>query len=218
MTSDTGGTDVGRRISDERHLAGLSREETAARAGMAPEYLTYLETSSLPSPSHATLARLAAAIGVPVSTLTGAGLDIPPGQTHADPHPSLTELTVEECRARLAPGGVGRFLFMSERGPVAIPVNFRMLGDDVVFRTEAHGEMIDATHQAHVSFDVDHIDDALSQGWSVLVSGTARVLTDPGEVRQAVALDVDSWPGGERNTYIRLTPTAITGRRLRAAG
>jgi transcriptional regulator with XRE-family HTH domain len=217
VTSDTGGTDVGRRITDERHRAGLSRDETATRAGMAPDYLTYLETSALPTPSHATLARLAAAIGVPVSTLTGAGLDLPPGQTHAAVHPRLTDLTLEECRARLAPGGVGRFLFEADRGPVAVPVNFRMLGDDVVFRSQAQGDVIDATRQARVSFDVDHIDAAFSEGWSVLLSGTARVLTDPAEIQQAVALDIDPWPGGERNTYIRLTPAEITGKRLREA-
>jgi transcriptional regulator with XRE-family HTH domain len=45
-----GGTDLGRRILEHRHHAGLSREEAAGRAGMAASYLAYLETSPAPSP------------------------------------------------------------------------------------------------------------------------------------------------------------------------
>lgn len=218
MTSDTGGTDVGRRITEQRHLAGLSIEEVARRAGMAAGYLTYLESSALPSPTSGTLARLAAALGVPVSTLTGSGMNIPPGQRGAAAHASLAALTIDECRALLSGGGVGRFLFVTDRGPVAVPVNFAMLGDDVVFRTATHGEVADATTQEKVSFDVDHIDDALSEGWSVLVSGTARLLTDPAEVRRAAALDIQPWAGGERDAYVSLTPAEITGRRIRVPG
>jgi nitroimidazol reductase NimA-like FMN-containing flavoprotein (pyridoxamine 5'-phosphate oxidase superfamily) len=185
---------------------------------MALGYLAYLETTDSPNASHATLARLAGALGVQVAALTGAGMEQPPGQSHGVRHAALEEMTVDDCRARLAPGGVGRFLYTSDRGPVAVPVNFAMLGDDVVFRTPAGGAVADATAQDKVSFDVDHIDDALSEGWSVLVSGKARVLTDPAEVQQAAALDIQPWPGGDRNAYVRLAPAEITGRRIRVPG
>jgi len=183
---------------------------------MAPGYLAYLETSESPNASHATLARLAGALGIQVAALTGAGMDQPPGQGRPPArHAVLQDMTPDECRARLAPGGVGRFLYSSDRGPVAVPVNFAMLGDDVIFRTEAGDEVADATAQDKVSFDVDHIDDALREGWSVLASGKARVLTDAAEIQQARALDIEPWAGGDRNAYIRLTPTEITGRRIR---
>jgi hypothetical protein len=67
-----------------------------------------------------------------------------------------------------------------------------------------------------VSFDVDHIGDALSEGWSVLVSGTASVLTRPGDFRAAHDLAIEPWAGGTRGTYIRLVPAEITGRQIRA--
>jgi ribosome-binding protein aMBF1 (putative translation factor) len=41
--------DLGRRITEQRGRAGLSREEAAGRAGMAPGYLKYLETSPAPN-------------------------------------------------------------------------------------------------------------------------------------------------------------------------
>jgi transcriptional regulator with XRE-family HTH domain len=212
------GTDVGRRIMEQRKRAGLSREDAAGRAGMSPGYLAYLETSSAPNPSQGALLRLAAALDAAPAALTGAGLAAPPGQHGAAQHAVLETLTAEECQHHLAPGGVGRFLYEAGRGPVAVPVNYAMLGDDVVFRTDERTAAAGAVGQATVSFDVDHIDDALSEGWSVLVSGTASVLTRPEDLRAAHDLAIEPWAGGIRDCYIRLVPGEITGRQIRARG
>jgi len=75
--TEHGGTDLGRRILDYRHRAGLSREEAARRASMAPSYLKYLETSPSPNPSPSALARLADALGVSTGALVGATLQMP---------------------------------------------------------------------------------------------------------------------------------------------
>lgn len=80
-------------------------------------------------------------------------------------------MSAEECPAHLAYGGIGRFLFLADRGPVAVPVNFAMLGDDVVFRTDDRTATAGAIGQQKVLFEVDHIDDVLSEGWSVLLRG-----------------------------------------------
>jgi hypothetical protein len=92
-----------------------------------------------------------------------------------------------------------------------------MDGDDVVFRAGRQVSIADAVRQ-QVSFDVDHIDDALSEGWSVLLSGTARIITDPAELRHATALGIEPWAGGDRDVYVRLSASQITGRRIRADG
>ena len=183
---------------------------------MAPSYLEYLETSAAPDPGPGALARLAAALGTTMSALAGTGMNLPPGQRRAARRPVLEELSPAECRACLAPGGVGRFLFMAERGPVAIPVNYRMLGQDIVFRTGRTAGAAAGAQLPRVSFDVDHIDDALGEGWSVLVSGDAHLVTGPAELEQVTALGISPWAGGERDTYVRLTAREITGRRIRA--
>jgi nitroimidazol reductase NimA-like FMN-containing flavoprotein (pyridoxamine 5'-phosphate oxidase superfamily) len=41
------------------------------------------------------------------------------------------------CRELLAPGGAGRFLFVCDRGPAAVPVNYGMPGGGIVFRITA---------------------------------------------------------------------------------
>ncbi len=219
MANDTGAgaTDLGRRIAEQLGKAGLSLEEAAERAGMSATYLSYLETSSAPNPTQATLTRLAAALDVAPAALTGAGLNLPPGQGGPARGAVLDELSAGECRAYVAAGGVGRFLFDDKkRGPVAIPVNYKMDGDDVVFRTGSQEDIVaEGTQHQRVSFDVDHFDDALSEGWSVLMSGTASVISGPDELTRAQALGIQPWAGGDRNIYVRLVPSQITGRRIR---
>jgi transcriptional regulator with XRE-family HTH domain len=210
------GGDLGRRIAEQRDRARLTREEAAEGAGMAASYLEYLETGARPNPSPGDLIRLAAALGTTPAALGGAGINLPPGQRRAAQHPVLETLSVAECRGYLAAGGVGRFLFVADRGPVAIPVNYRMLGDDIVFRASGATSVPAGAGQPRVSFDVDHLDDALSEGWSVLVSGHAALITDPAELSRAVALDITPWAGGDRDTFIKIVAREVTGRRIRA--
>jgi nitroimidazol reductase NimA-like FMN-containing flavoprotein (pyridoxamine 5'-phosphate oxidase superfamily) len=214
-----GGTDVGRRIHERRRKAGLSREEAASRAGMADSYLAYLETDPDAAPTSAALARLAAALETSTRTMTGAALDLPPGQQSPEQRPVLRPLSADECRAFLGSGGVGRFLFDADRGPVAVPVNYRMLGDDIVFRTEDGTTLAAAAAPGQpVSFEVDHLDEALGEGWSVLVSGQAHVITDRAELDEVKSLEIAPWAGGARQNYIRVAAGQVTGRQIRADG
>jgi len=64
-----------------------------------------------------------------------------------------------------------------------------------------------------VSFDVDHIDDALGEGWSVLVSGDARLATGPAELERSLP------SGSARGQAASATPTSGSRpARLPAAG
>jgi hypothetical protein len=128
----------------------------------------------------------------------------------------LEVLSTAECRAYLAPGGVGRFLFTAARGPVAMPVNYRMLGDDIIFRTTAPASADAGAGPGQVSFEVDQLDDALSEGWSVLVSGAARPVSAQPELDEVKALAIDPWAGGDRDVYVRIVAREVTGRRIRA--
>lgn len=217
--ADSAGTDLGRRIAEQRARAGLSVAEAAERAGMSPTYVAYLESSTSPNPTQAALTRLAGAFGVPPGTLSGAGLNLPPGQHDAARHPVLAALTEAECLAHIAAGGVGRFLFVEPgRGPVAIPVNYRVDLGDVVFRTASQSSLADAVQQQQVSFDVDHFDDTLAEGWSVLLTGAARVITDQDELERLAGLGIQPWAPGSRDVYVRLSPSQVTGRRIRVSG
>jgi nitroimidazol reductase NimA-like FMN-containing flavoprotein (pyridoxamine 5'-phosphate oxidase superfamily) len=98
---------------------------------------------------------------------------------------------------------------------VALPVNFRVVDDNVVFRTAPLPELTSRLPLEHVSFEVDHIDEALAEGWSVLISGQGQVIVDPSELQRAQAAGVTPWAGGERDVYVRIVPREVTGRRIR---
>ena len=216
--ADSAGTDIGRRISERRASAGLTVAQTAERAGMAPGYLSYLESSMAANPSQACLTRLAAALDTTAGSLSGAGLNLPPGQRSGAKNALLDKMTPAECRQHLAHGGVGRFLFVEPgRGPVAIPVNFAMDGEDVVFRIGSGGTVAAGVQESPVSFDVDQLDDALGEGWSVLVTGETQVISDRTALARAEALNIVPWAGGDKTVYVRLTASRVTGRRIRVA-
>jgi nitroimidazol reductase NimA-like FMN-containing flavoprotein (pyridoxamine 5'-phosphate oxidase superfamily) len=209
--------DLGRRIARRRTELDLTRRETATRAGMAPSYLQYLEEHPGAAPGSGVLHILAEVLHTTVTELTGGDTDLPPGAApKAARTPEFSELTVRECRALLATHGVGRIAVPTSGGPVIVPVNYSVLEGAIVFRT-APGTTPALAAGCQVAFEVDRLDDVFSQGWSVLVRGHARTVTDPDEVRR---LDEEAysepWVGGHRDLWVRIDPHDISGRRITA--
>jgi nitroimidazol reductase NimA-like FMN-containing flavoprotein (pyridoxamine 5'-phosphate oxidase superfamily) len=205
--------DVGRRVAQRRRDLGLSRGVLAQRAEMVERYVAYLEDEAAHVPL-VSLSRLASALDTSVDELLGGDVGAAPGQRRPAAGASLEQLDERECRTLLAPGGVGRFVFTTGRGPVAVPVNYRMMEGDVVFRTAENTSLTSVSEAEPVSFEVDRIDDAMSEGWSVLVTGRVRRVSRD-ELRQLETLSVEPWAGGERTVYLRLEPHEVTGRRIR---
>ncbi|WP_406723305.1 DUF1918 domain-containing protein [Streptomyces althioticus] len=209
--------DIGRRVAEERRRRGLSREETARRARISPQYLAYLEEQ--PSdPSTATLFALAGALDTTAGSLRGGGVDRPPGQGHALLHPRLSDLGQEECRRLLSTHGVGRVAVTAPDGrPAVVPVNYEVVDDAIVFRTRP-GSVPAAAAGDEVAFEVDHVDEAMSQGWSVLAVGPATTVTEPDAVRDlARRAHTEPWAGGTRDTWVSIRPTRLTGKRITPA-
>jgi hypothetical protein len=182
---------------------------------MDPHYLRMLEESPAPQLSGSALWRLAAALETSVAAIAGSGMEAPPGRAGPSGRPALEPLSLDECRALIAPGGVGRVVFTDRGVPVALPVNYRVLDQDIVFRTEEGATVLANLSSQEISFEVDHLDEALTEGWSVLVSGRGRALVDPTEREQVESVGVAPWAGGARDTYVRLAPDQVTGRRIR---
>ena len=205
--------DLSKRIALRRAELRLSKAQVAARARMSLRYLEYLERYPA-RPSAIALRQLAAALRTTPAALLGAGAQVPPGRGRPASPPAMEKLMAAECRQLIAPGGIGRIAFATASGPVVLPVNFAVVSGTIVIRT-AEGTAIDGHANEQVAFEVDHIDDALCQGWSVLVRGLAYRVTGPGELRllQEQAA-IWPWPGGEREVYVRIFPSQITGRRI----
>jgi nitroimidazol reductase NimA-like FMN-containing flavoprotein (pyridoxamine 5'-phosphate oxidase superfamily) len=205
--------DLSRRVAQRRAELRLSAAQVAARAGMSLRYLEYLERYPA-RPSAIALRQLAAALRTTPAALLGAGGEMPPGHWHPAGKPVMEKLTQAECRRLIAPGGVGRIALRTADGPVVYPVNFAVLADTIVIRT-SEGTVIDGHADEQVALEVDHVDEALCQGWSVLVRGPAHRVTHPAELwRMREEAAVWPWAGGTREVYIRVVPVKVTGRRI----
>jgi transcriptional regulator with XRE-family HTH domain len=205
--------DLSKRVARRRAELHLSKAQVAARAGMSLRYLEYVERYPA-RPDPAALRRLAAALQTTSSALLGAGAQLPPSYGRLSGPPVVTKLMPAECRQLIAPGGVGRVAFCTASGPVVLPVNFAVVAGSVVIRT-GEGTVLEGHADEQVAFEVDHIDEVLSQGWSVLVRGMAHHVAHPAELH-IVRRDASiwPWPGGDRDIYVRIIPDTITGRRI----
>jgi hypothetical protein len=174
-------------------------------------YLRYLERSADPSLSGAVLRRLADALDTTATALIGGDVDRPPGEGRAGPHPRFEILSKEDCEARLAAGGVGRVVFATARGPVALPVNFVSPNGDVLFRADE--TMASAVElEETVGFEVDRIDEAMSTGWSVMATGTAYRVEDQKARQEIASLGIEPWAGGTRDVFMWIATDELTGR------
>jgi len=144
-------------------------------------------------------------------------LTAPPGREAPVPGSAADEralrtLSPAECYGLLEAGGIGRVGFASADGIMMLPVNFAVTGKAVIFRT-APDTLLAVYANGRVSFEVDRLDDALREGWSVLLQGYAHTVTDEREVRRIEdRTRLEPWAGGARDVYVRIVPIWISGR------
>ena len=136
--------------------------------------------------------------------------------TDLAPHGVFRAISPTECFELLEAGGIGRVGFIAADGVMILPVNFAVSGKTIVFRT-APDTLLALHADARLSFEVDHFDEALGAGWSVLVRGHAHQVTDERDVqRLEQAAVLHPWAPGARDVYVRILPTHISGRSIEA--
>lgn len=129
-----------------------------------------------------------------------------------------------ECLRLISPGGIGRIAYQGRFGPAVLPVNYKLNDGVILFRTAEHspmGEDLDtgiSGAEYRVAFEVDDIDPAARQGWSVLLQGPAHHIQPGAERESALQAGIEPWPAGERELFMRITPSRITGRRIIPVG
>jgi uncharacterized protein len=119
----------------------------------------------------------------------------------------------DECWELLRSVPVGRLAMNSPEGLLIVPVNFVVADKAIVFRTAEGGLLSNAVDWGRdVAFQADRIEEAVRWGWSVLVQGELRRVSDD-EAEQLLAA-VTPWAAGERRVVGRISPTRTSGRRI----
>ncbi len=112
----------------------------------------------------------------------------------------------------------GRIAVHGRDGLAIFPVNYVWSQGRVAIRTRP-GTKLAAAAQSEVAFEIDEIDEAARRGWSVLVTGAGYEVTDTldEESRALRHLPVEPWAPGERSSWLRIEPRAITGRMVKTS-
>ena len=119
----------------------------------------------------------------------------------------------DECWSQLRRHGLGRVAAVRDGRPAVFPVNYTVDGGEVVFRAGG-GALLDAVADRPVAFEIDGDDVRYHEGWSVLVTGTAREETDPERRSRLAELPLRPWAGGSRDHWVCIPVEEISGRRL----
>jgi nitroimidazol reductase NimA-like FMN-containing flavoprotein (pyridoxamine 5'-phosphate oxidase superfamily) len=129
---------------------------------------------------------------------------------------TLSPVPETQCWQLLASAQVGRLGLLVDGRPEVLPVNYILDGESVLFRT-AEGTVLTHAARKVVAFQVDRVDEAVHEGWSVLVQGRADDISDAIDANseRMRRLSLVTWAPGTRHRWFRIQPDKVTGRRLR---
>jgi nitroimidazol reductase NimA-like FMN-containing flavoprotein (pyridoxamine 5'-phosphate oxidase superfamily) len=127
------------------------------------------------------------------------------------------ELSDEQCRELLGAGVFGRLAVCTPVGPHVVPVNYVVVDDSVIVRTTPYSVLGTHARGALLAFEIDQIDESRLQGWSVVARGRAHAITAADELHHIRrAWEPRAWADGQRNLFLRLRWSELSGRRLGA--
>jgi nitroimidazol reductase NimA-like FMN-containing flavoprotein (pyridoxamine 5'-phosphate oxidase superfamily) len=128
----------------------------------------------------------------------------------------LSAISPDRCLALLGSVPYGRVVFTHRALPAIRPVNHIVDDGNIIIRSSlgsglgaaAGGGMV-------VAYEADAIDPATRTGWSVVVTGLARLVLDPADLTRYERL-LDPWVDGRRDCVVRIPPDLVTGYQLGA--
>ncbi|MFI5497756.1 pyridoxamine 5'-phosphate oxidase family protein [Nocardia asteroides] len=135
-----------------------------------------------------------------------------PGEDDRD----VVELDRAEALRLVAGAPFGRVVFTRDALPAIRPVNHLVDGEAIIVRTRVTSRLTSAVHgnaPVVVAYAVDDIDPVRRTGWSVMVTGFARTVTDPERVARYERL-LRPWVGRVMDTVLAIEPEIVAGIRL----
>ena len=124
----------------------------------------------------------------------------------------IVVLSDDESWDRLKSVALGRLVTQIGDQLEIFPVNFVTQNHTVLFRTAEGTKLFSTVMNDKVLFEVD--DHTVSEGWSVIIRGTARVLTAADDIHEAERAQLLPWVATEKLRFVRITPNEVSGRRF----
>jgi nitroimidazol reductase NimA-like FMN-containing flavoprotein (pyridoxamine 5'-phosphate oxidase superfamily) len=133
----------------------------------------------------------------------------------------LEELTKPQSLELMSSVPVGRLVFVYNARPAIRPVNHVVEGDTIIVRATVGSAIIRYVEMGHrvmdVAYEADAIDTARQLGWSVIVAGTARLVTDRAAAARYRTL-IEPWVAGPADDVILISADNVHGYRMVPGG
>lgn len=126
----------------------------------------------------------------------------------------LEILDRDECLRLLGDARLGRVGLLVGTLPMVVPVNFILVGDQIVILTAAGAKLDAATNNVLVAFEVDAFDSMYHSGWSVMVTGRAHEVTDVDEVAALRREPLMRWAPHGDERFVVIDTDMVSGRRI----
>ena len=127
----------------------------------------------------------------------------------------LTELGEDECWELLASVQVARVGIAVEGRIDVLPVNHTVVDGHVAWLSAAGTKLGIAAAEQPIALEADAIDESGKRGWSVLVNGTAHIVTDEALQQRLFDAETTPWASADQRTiWIEVAEPTISGRRL----
>lgn len=129
----------------------------------------------------------------------------------------MQELTAEQSLALLSSVSLGRVVFTHRALPAVRPVNHVVDDGQIVIRTHPGAAVLAAAASGSVvAYQADEIDPVERLGWSVVVTGVARVLDE--HAADGYRDQLRPWVDRPMGELIAISSDIVTGFALRRAG
>ncbi|MFH8606762.1 pyridoxamine 5'-phosphate oxidase family protein [Streptomyces sp. NPDC018029] len=130
----------------------------------------------------------------------------------------LTPLSRTDALRLLGGVSLGRIVFTHQALPAVRPVNHCLDGDDVIVGLHDGTTLASLTAPSEgpglvVAYEADVIDAETHLGWSVVVTGYARLVTHPDQLDHYRSV-LRPWVTGAMQHALRIQPDIVTGLRL----
>lgn len=93
------------------------------------------------------------------------------------------------------------------------PLNIVTDGERLYFRSAKGAKVLQLQLNPSVTLEIDRATG--SEAHSVVVRGTARMLTETEDIERVESLGLRPWLETEKLEFVEITPTRITGRKFR---
>jgi hypothetical protein len=131
----------------------------------------------------------------------------------ADEKVTVEQLSESECWALLRTTSVGRLAVWVEDHPDIFPLNYAVDHGTVVFRSSAGTKVSAALSDSPVALEADGYDAETAEVWSVVIRGNAEEIRGQ-DLISTIDLPLFPWQAGDKGRFIRIVPTATSGRRF----